>query len=348
MFCKIWDDVRTWFTNQDSDYDCSSCIKINMGDHASVFCPYLKKKCKVGQSCAHQKKIFLCCTEDECRNKNRFIERFSLIKSEIPFLISFILDAEQQCATREREKYSKIVHNLKSLNAQSIATQSVFIPQINHQTYRDVFSIVQDKVKEQPRAATLTLLKLAKNNQHMKTEFTTHEKLSFDNPVLFKQKHNIKTVILNVYHSFDMEFREKRINLNISNEEIYLFFDFDTIRVALYHMFSNAIKYMKGDSDLNISFSTSQADSSVEVIFDMRSLFVLPEERDKIFKENYSGKQAVEHKLNGSGLGLGYIKKALKINDGTFYIIFGEKGIRYKGLDYADNQFVFSFSLQSR
>ena len=99
------------------------------------------------------------------------------------------------------------MHNLKSLNAQSVATQSLFIPQNPNLSYRSLFDIVEEKVQLEPREATLTLLKLAKNNYHIKTEFTTHEKLSFENPVLFKQNHNIKAVILNVYHSFDIEFR---------------------------------------------------------------------------------------------------------------------------------------------
>lgn len=341
MHCRIWDENRTWYDNV--ELPCETCFNEINSELEQRICSCSGELHRIGKSVAHKKNICICCSTSECKNNKRFVEKFSLIKSEIPFLMTFMKEMEQKYAQIEREKYSQIVHNLKSLNAQSISTQSLFIPQdLRHNKYRNLFSIVEDKVKSNPREATITLLKLAKNNNHVKTEFSTHEKLSFENPVLFKQFHNITTVILNVYHSFDMEFKEKGINLVIEDNGIVVNFDFDTIRVALYHIFSNAIKYMKPNTNLEVVSSIGE--DCVDVVFSMTSMHIQPGERDKIFNDHYSGIQAVEHKLNGHGLGLGYIRKAALLNGGEFKVIAGNKTVRANGINYSNNQFVLRFS----
>ena len=73
-------------------------------------------------------------------------------------MVSFISRRESKYAQIEREKYSQIVHNLKSLNAQSIATQSLFIPQNLNLSYRSLFDIVEEKVKLEPREAVTKLM----------------------------------------------------------------------------------------------------------------------------------------------------------------------------------------------
>lgn len=340
MHCKIWDEKVVWFFDLESD--CEKCLSVVNKELEQINCPLYEDVCRLGISIAHKKNIFLCCSKSECKNNKRFIEKFSIIKSEIPFLVSFISRIESKYAQIEREKYSQIVHNLKSLNAQSIATQSLFIPQNPNLSYRSLFDIVEEKVQLEPREATLTLLKLAKNNYHIKTEFTTHEKLSFENPVLFKQSHNIKAVILNVYHSFDIEFREKHLELHIDNKDVIIYFDFDTIRVALYHMFSNAIKYMKPYTILDVSFIVDEI--NVDVNFKMSSFYIQPSERSSIFNDHYSGVEAVANKLNGNGLGLGYIKKALGLNNGEFIIHAGDKIETRNKIKYSENIFVFRFN----
>lgn len=340
MHCKIWDEKEVWYCNLESD--CEKCLAAVEKELEQTQCSLYEDVCRLGASIAHKKNIFLCCSKSECKNNKRFIERFSIIKSEIPFLVSFISRIESNYSQIEREKYSQIVHNLKSLNAQSIATQALFIPQNPNLSYRSLFDIVEDKVRLEPREATLTLLKLAKNNYHIKTEFTTHEKLSFENPVLFKQNHNVKAVILNVYHSFDVEFREKHLELYIEDKDVIIFFDFDTIRVALYHIFSNAIKYMKPYSTLKVSFIENEI--NVDVAFKMSSFYIHPSERTSIFNDHYSGVEAVANKLNGNGLGLGYIKKALALNNGKFIIHAGDKIETKNKMKYSENTFVFRFN----
>lgn len=121
-----------------------------------------------------------------------------------------------------------------------------------------------------------------------------------------------------------------------------IYFDFDTIRVALYHMFSNAIKYMKPYTILDVSFMVDEI--NVDVNFKMSSFYIQPSERSSIFNDHYSGVEAVANKLNGNGLGLGYIKKALGLNNGEFIIHAGDKIETRNKIKYSENIFVFRFN----
>ena len=94
----------------------------------------------------------------------------------------------------------------------------------------------------------------------------------------------------------------------------------------------------------NLEVVSSIGEDCVDVVFSMTSMHIQPGERDKIFNDHYSGIQAVEHKLNGHGLGLGYIRKAALLNGGEFKVIAGNKIARANGVNYSTNQFVLKFS----
>lgn len=147
MHCKIWDENKIWYDN--IELPCEICFNEINSELEQRICSCTGELHRIGKSIAHKKNICICCSAAECKNNKRFVEKFSLIKSEIPFLVTFMKEMEQKYAQIEREKYSQIVHNLKSLNAQSISTQSLFIPQdLRHNTYRDLFSIVEEKLSQ--------------------------------------------------------------------------------------------------------------------------------------------------------------------------------------------------------
>ena len=52
-----------------------------------------------------------------------------------------------------------------------------------------------------------------------------------------------------------------------------------------------------------------------------------------------AGKAAKDLNLNGSGLGMGLIRKALTINGGKIEVIPGREKIKKSGIDYGDNLF---------
>ena len=68
----------------------------------------------------------------------------------------------------------------------------------------------------------------------------------------------------------------------------------------------------------------------------MQSLYIKPEEQDMIFNDHYSGESVKQLNLQGSGLGMGLIRKAILLNGGNFIVIPGKK---FKKRNYAENIF---------
>lgn len=335
MVAQVWDSERIYYSNLFPQ--CSECIEKDCDTDCMELCKIYDEDCRFKKGLAHGAEVFLCEKVSDIKNRKRFQERYSLLVANIPFFKSLVKDAFKRAADIERERYSQVVHNLKSLNAQNLMIQYTFIPQEENDRYRDLFSKVEENVRENPKEATLTLLKLAKNNAHMKTEFSTHEKLTLEEPMLFKQQHQVKSVILNVYHSFDIDFKDKDIRLVISESQARAYFDYETIRVSLYHIFFNAIKYMRSHSTLNIGISERENDVTID--FFMESLHIFPEETEKIFEEHYSGRIPVANGLAGKGLGMGLIRKAVLLNNGQFEIVPGKSSKKIEGKLFSENQF---------
>lgn len=319
--------------------ECYDCIRKNATSAChTLICPYGEKEKKIGFSYHKNMKLILCSDRQHTKTSKLFKEKIEFLSYTLPSMFLFKNEIEQAVRNEEREKYAKLVHNLKTLNAQSIMNQYKFIPQdLFAESYGNLFTTVLHEVEKRPKEATIALLKQSKNNEYMKTEFSTHEKLTMNSPSLTIQSHVVRKVVLNVYHSFDLEFKDKGVNFKIDDVDHKAKFDYDTIRVAFFHLFSNASKYTAKDSELYVSISVE--DDNVIVDFLMRSLYIYEEEINIIFDDHQSGKTAKDLKLNGSGLGMGLIRKALAINRGKIKVIPGMKKYKKSGKDFGDNIF---------
>lgn len=319
------------------DEPCKECLKTSV-DYNRVTCPDNNEERRYGIKEYAGGRIFICTSSSSTKTTKLFKEKIEMLSYCIPSLSLIKEKAINEASNLEKEKYSKIVHNLKTLNAQSIQSQYKFVPQnVFADNYHNLYEFLKSEVVKRPHDATIAILRLSKNNAHMKTEFSTHEKLSVENPNLLIQEHNIRSVILNVYHSFDIDFRANNIQFRIPDTAHYLMFDYDTIRVALYHIFSNTIKYVCKNSKVQVKIFDK--DKITYVDFEMKSLHIARDERNKIFEDNYSGKSTLSKQKNGSGLGMGLIRKALAINNAEIEVICGEKSTRIEGQDFSDNIF---------
>ena len=323
-----------------TDDTCGICISKCEKDNIKVNCPISNsEERRMGKIKHKDKTIFLCTPKSITKTSKLFDEKFAMLIYSIPSIIT----AKNIAIHNERQKYERIVHNLKTLNAQSIQTQYKFISQQKlSENYDRVFDSVYDEVTKNPREATLTLLRLAKNNAHMKTEFSTHEKLSMEEPVLSFQEHNLRSVILNVYHSFDVEFKENHNLFRISDNNARVKIDYDTTRVAIYHLFSNAVKYMQYGTPMIVEIEKNGGQSIVD--FKMKSLHINKHELEKLYDDGYSGINTKTKNKNGKGLGMGLVKKALALNKAKLEVIAGDKVTNYKGDYYSENVFRIVFN----
>ena len=305
-----------------------------------VFSNLTEQCCKCEESCSSEGSIFKCpvYTNEEIRQgkkKNKIGTLFLCLKKETEKISNSTKQFEQ-------EKYEKIVHNLRTINAQSIQEQFSLVPQdLLAENYFDQVEYITKIIKDNPEKAATVFLRLAKNNASIKTEFATHEKLSIDNPVLTISIHDIRKVILNVYHAFSLELKNKKVDLDIFLTKKKLNFDYDTVRLAIYHMFHNSNKYIKPKSTLKIDL-INESDFTA-IIFQMSSIHVMQDEVDKIFEDNYSGVKVKEKNYQGNGLGMGLIKKALALNNATIEVIPGTVVEKINKIEYAENKFIFKF-----
>lgn len=343
--------MRILFRNSQSEVafnnlaeQCYKCEESCLSDGAIFKCPvYTGEEIRQGKKRNKSGELFLCATKETAKTTKLFKEKLELFLWAFPDITKLKEKISIETKQLEQEKYEKIVHNLKTINAQSIQEQFSLVPQdLLAESYTDQVDYITNIIKNNPEKAATVFLRLAKNNASIKTEFATHEKLSIENPVLTISTHDIRKVILNVYHAFSLEFKNKKIDLDIFQTKRKLNFDYDTIRLAIYHMFNNSTKYIKPKSRLIIELIDDSINTSI--IFKMISIQVMPDEVNKIFEDNYSGVKVKEKNYQGNGFGMGLIRKALALNKATIEINPGTVVEKINKIEYAHNEFIFKFS----
>lgn len=330
-------DMAIFDTTEDR---CQNCIK-ETGEFQLLECPLTKEHRRSYRQFAHSFDCFLCLSCKDARNKNVFMDRFNIFISSINLLSKISIATREHAEQIERDKYYKIVHNLRHLNAEALGAQYNFVPQEKlTENYRDIFQFVYDEIKHDTKGATLLILKQAKINAHIKTEFDTHELLSMDNPNLDVRNHRVREVILNIYHPFERDFKEKKVSLDFDPNIGYARFDYRTMRLALTHILSNAAKYVRPGTDIYVKFEITE--SATVISFDMTSIAIHEKEIESIFIDGVSGAIPKANNLHGSGLGMGLIKKAVELNNGIFLVLPGKTFTKKGGIYYAENKFVIS------
>jgi light-regulated signal transduction histidine kinase (bacteriophytochrome) len=333
-------DIEKNIVFENLDSQCYSCEQKCTTEGHLCKCPASpEKELRQGKLTSQNGSFFLCDEKTFAKTTNLFKEKLGILVNTTPAIKKLYGEVQ----SKGQERYEKIVHNLKTLNAQSIQEQYSFISQEQlADNYQNQLALVVDEIKKNPEKAAIAFIRLTKNNANIKTEFAAHEKLSVENPVLSKSKHSIRKVILNVYHSFDLDFKDKDITVLIPDFEKKLIFDYETMRLALYHLFGNASKYIKRNTTLKID--GNEIEQRFLVTFDMDSIHIEQDEIDKIFEDGYSGvKVKATTNRKGTGLGMGLIKKALHLNDATIKVVAGNNIEAKKKVDYSNNKFIISF-----
>lgn len=256
-------------------------------------------------------------------NKN-YIKSSKMFNSDMNILVAS-LDKIYE-AVEEAEKFAFrqvdiLIHNLKTINAHSIQNMFYFLPQdkLMDCTIKEINREIKNKIKNDLDGATELIFKILKNNSEMKAEFSVFSKLYEDNPLLNIKKFNLHYSLINVIYNFFPDFTDKLIDLNFQEMEIFAYYDYESIHVALFHMIENITKYIKKDSSLKITYNTSYIDE-VELIFDMISLRIENNELENIFEDGYSGEHAIKNNKSGKGIGLARVKKLLELNSGSIVV----------------------------
>lgn len=255
-----------------------------------------------------------------------------------------------EIAAEQREINNKnttrLIHNLTSLNAHNIQEIYSLIPQEEISgRMSDHIEFAKKIVEKNPSDTAKVLLKLAKNNAAMKTEFSVFKKLFNARPELRPSIHTVHKVLMNVLYLFFPDFTDKAVEVIVNQSAASAFFDYESMHVALYHMIDNAAKYTKPSSKLNISITAGP--QTMTMVFRMCSIKILKIEQDKIFDEGFSGSIPARIGKSGHGVGMSLVKRIIESNNGAITVstLDGTEEQHF-GIEYQVNEFTMHLPLK--
>lgn len=190
------------------------------------------------------------------------------------------------------------------------------------ENYEQQKQMIVDIFSKKPESIADTLIYLQKRVFELGAHMSSFEILYMKERLYIdKQKHNIRRLILNIWHGFDDAFEKKDIRYHFYfedgiAEENKLYADYKTMNAALYNIFDNAVKYSMPGSEIRFNFNIDG--DSFRLMINTLSLSIDEDELPNICSLGYRGRNCVG--IEGSGVGLYIVKKALKLNGLDFDI----------------------------
>lgn len=300
-------------------------------------CPEYGGSRRQGVKLTNRCQTFFCC------NKTKTTKLF---KGKIEMLCYAYPDIRipiEEIKMLEQRKVNRLVHNLTSINAHNIQEIYDLVPQdVLAQNWKTQLIFIKEEILKDPEKAALMFLRIAKHNTHMKSEFSIYKKIEKDeNSQLEIRQHKLRNVLLNTLHTFFSDFTKRDVYVEVTDFFYQLWFDYETIQVALYHLIENISKYTFPKSKVIV---TTMEDSEYVILqFDMTSAFVSEEEKEEVMKEGVSGIMARRMGAQGDGIGMWRINQMMEINNGKFEVNFGPIKTSKMGFDFAQNIFKLKF-----
>lgn len=323
--------------------ECISCyISCETKGKLIQICPKYQDSRRQGKITNSKSTAFLCC--DKTKTTKLFKDKLEGLSLAFPDLVIPKREIEDSIKKTEQQKVNRLVHNLTSINAYNIQEIYDLLPQsVLASNWKDQLNFIEKEVVKNPKDAAMMFLRIAKNNIHMKSEFSIYRKLDREDktPLEF-QTFSIRNIVLNVLHTFFADFSEKHIYVEVGEFYSKVIVDYETIQVALYHLIENALKYSKPNSKIYIDFQDDVQEISIK--FKMTSTYVKPTERDLIFTEGYSGEIAKKMGKSGDGIGMWRIKQMMELNSGSIEVAFGNEIEKIMGIDFSSNLFILKFN----
>jgi K+-sensing histidine kinase KdpD len=231
------------------------------------------------------------------------------------FFIPNLAESEKEFKKKESQNFRRLRHNLVTHNTNILQElENTFYTHGILKGAQKQINYVKETFLKLPDEVALTVLKIIKSANLMKTDFDVYDMVSSNNPYIELDRHQIHKVLMSVLRPFWLDLMEKEINININECNEYVNIDYKSISVVFTHLFDNLAKYILPKSEFNITFNVNQ--SSVTVIMNMTSLKITDKDKERIFEENFSGEFAEKFGKSGDGIGMFMVKKLVELNKG--------------------------------
>jgi light-regulated signal transduction histidine kinase (bacteriophytochrome) len=288
------------------------------------------------------KLFYYCSGEEECLGSNKvFRSKVNVIKAFIPLFTSYKLQVAQELNRQNK----RIFHNIITLNGHNIQELYALVSERTlSQKVDQQRTIIKDAIERNIDDSVSMFLRIAKNNLAIQTNFNVFNKLSEPKPVMSYRKHNVRRVLLTVFHVFFQDFFDKNIRVTIEDSDIEILLDFESTSVAFYHILDNAAKYSLKGSRINIKFVDNE--KACLVMFEMDSIEIKEEEKYKLTEEGFKGDAAKRMESEGNGIGMFIINQLLKLTQSKLIVnpkIHNTRQL-YDGIPYYRNQFIIELS----
>ena len=298
--------------------------------------------CNVRRAMKRQKKypiengFFYLCSYDTSLTNKQFALCFDVFMSIIPSYESSIKSAAQPFydivkALRHNvyDQLSHIQDDMKSLIA---------FDDIPSKEWDDIVGYTSNILSSKSDIAGRNVLRTIQRSSTALSEFDAYDILNSTSQPSFRphQIHKVFKLSLQPY-LFDLWERKVKVRIGECFDKVLI--DYELINLALNHFWNNAVKYTSPDSEIVINFTTQS--HSTNITISMYSLYISTTDQDNIFKKGTSGEYARKAKLNGTGLGMYYIKECTERSNSTFTIAPGQNPKNINGRLYANNIFRF-------
>lgn len=286
--------------------------------------------------------VYLCSSDtDDLKSPKTFIKKFA---PQMALLAQ--IDSIRNSIIKELNGPTKrLTHNITSLNAHCLQEFYTITSQEELASgYKNQLEVVQKQIERNAKDAAKAFLRVLKNNRLMKTELSVFQKLHDPDSPLRKKKHEIRKVFLSAFHVYFQDFTDKSIVINVEENDSSGFFDYEAIVVAFMHIADNATKYASVNSDINVSFTETDTECAVSI--KMLSIKIEDIDLENIFKEGYSGQNAIKLGVSGNGIGMNIVERLLSMNNARLEIRKNFNPARNKvqlGIPYEMNEFRISF-----
>lgn len=127
---------------------------------------------------------------------------------------------------------------------------------------------------------------------------------------------NLNQFVQNSVQSLVSLFKSKNIDLdlNLSNEEIKLHFDRESLNKIIYNILSNAHKYTEQGGEVTID--VTQKDSNAVIRIEDNGIGISEEELPYIFERFYRIDESRTRETGGTGIGLAIVKELVEAHNG--------------------------------
>lgn len=279
--------------------------------------------------------------------KVAFSECYAML--ERCFYLDDMLEKEQSYI---KDRFSIFTHNIKTICTMTLQEIDIYSPtgltsEPATEDLNDYALFKREVERADPKKLSSMIMRIYKNLQNIENDissydFTYNKTKSRANV----RPHSIHKIISRGVLCCASVLHEEKILISIDSFNEPVKVDFESVQIALFYVMDNIIKYTKPQTTLNISFEKNKINKEISVIFKINSLLVDKDEEEKIFEDQFSGRQAIKCQKNGYGIGMFNAKKMLAISEARIQFLSSTENLStFLGRTYADNKIIITFKM---